>query len=124
MIISNTTLDRSDLKTIRNRDEAGGLSGKPLFEKSTIVLAHMRARLGNDLPIIGVGGISSPEQAIAKLEAGANLVQIYSGLVYKGPGLAAAILKGLKRHLDVSGIAHISELSGTKTQDWCEKWSA
>ena len=78
-------------------DETGGLSGAPLFARSTAVLKKLAVALAGELPIIGVGGIMSGEDAVAKLEAGASLVQIYSGFIYRGPALvgeaAAAIAK-------------------------------
>ena len=119
LIVSNTTLDRKQVDGHRNANEAGGLSGKPVFEKSTRALAQMRQRIDDQIPIIGVGGISSSEQAIAKLEAGANLLQLYSGLVYKGPYLAKDINEGLFEYLNKNDIDHITKIIGTKTQDWC-----
>lgn len=118
LIVSNTTLDRNGLKDQKQAHEAGGLSGKPLFEKSTKVLANMRMRLGPDMPLIGVGGISSAKDVIAKIEAGASLVQIYTGLIYEGPCLPTKIMEGLSAHLDQNKISNISELIGTKTDDW------
>ncbi len=118
LIVSNTTLDRAGLKDQKQAGEAGGLSGKPLFAKSTKVLANMRQRLGPDMPLIGVGGISSASDVIAKLEAGASLVQIYTGLIYEGPCLPTKIMEGLSAHLDQNKIAHISDIVGTKTDDW------
>ena len=87
LIVSNTTLSRDGLKDQRQAKEAGGLSGVPLFERSTAVLARMRKRVGPALPIIGVGGVSSAETALEKIRAGADLVQLYSCMVYEGPGL-------------------------------------
>ena len=95
LIVSNTTLSREGLRDQQQARESGGLSGKPLFEKSTIVLAKMRKRVGADLPIIGVGGVSSAETAAEKIRAGANLVQLYSCMVYEGPALAGKIVRGL-----------------------------
>lgn len=118
LIVSNTTLDRDGLKDQKQATEAGGLSGKPLFAKSTRVLANMRQRLGPDMPLIGVGGISSAQDVIAKLEAGASLVQIYTGLIYEGSCLPTKIMEGLSKHLDNNKIDHISELTGSKTDDW------
>lgn len=118
LIVSNTTLDRSGLKNKKQAGEAGGLSGKPLFQKSTRVLANMRQRLGPDMPLIGVGGISSAADVISKLEAGASLVQIYTGLIYGGPCLPTKIMQELSAYLDQNEIGHISELVGTKTDDW------
>lgn len=121
LIISNTTLARDNLKNTRYRDEAGGLSGRPLFEKSTIVLAQMRQRIGADLPIIGVGGIDSAASAIQKFEAGANLIQLYSGMVFQGPDLAAKINAGIVTHMDRENISHVSRLTGTSTSEWASK---
>ncbi len=118
LIVSNTTLDRKGLKDQKLAQEAGGLSGKPLFEKSTKVLANMRMRLGPDMPLIGVGGVSSAQDVISKIEAGASLVQIYTGLIYEGPCLPTKIMEGLSKHLDDNKIGNISELVGTKTDDW------
>lgn len=118
LIVSNTTLDRAGLKDQKQASETGGLSGKPLFEKSTKVLANMRQRLGPDIPLIGVGGVSSAQDVITKLEAGASLVQIYTGLIYEGPCLPTKIMQDLSAYLDQHNIAHISDLTGTKTDDW------
>lgn len=118
LIVSNTTLDRTGLKDQKQATEAGGLSGKPLFEKSTKVLANMRQRLGPDMPLIGVGGISSAQDVITKLEAGASLVQIYTGLIYGGPCLPTKIMQGLSAYLDENSINNISDLTGIKTDDW------
>ncbi|MEM7214949.1 MAG: quinone-dependent dihydroorotate dehydrogenase [Pseudomonadota bacterium] len=118
LIVSNTTLDRDMLKYRTHRDEAGGLSGKPLFEKSTRILAEMRSRLKIKVPLIGVGGICNAEDAIAKIEAGASLVQLYTGMVYDGPCLPAKIVRGLSEHLDRKGSGSIGDLVGTRTGDW------
>lgn len=118
LIVSNTTLDRTGLKDQKQAGETGGLSGKPLFQKSTRVLANMRMRLGPDMPLIGVGGISNASDVINKIEAGASLVQVYTGLIYEGPCLPAKIVEGLLEHLEKNKIASINELVGTKTDDW------
>ncbi len=120
LIVSNTTLDRDMLKHKRHAHEAGGLSGKPLFEKSTRALAQMYYRLGNAIPLIGVGGICDTHDAIRKIEAGATLIQLYSGLVYAGPCLPSTIVRGLGQHLDQTGSANISDLVGTKVGEWLE----
>lgn len=101
LIVSNTTVARPESlqeKTLAR--ETGGLSGKPLFAPSTILLAQTYLRVGRKLPLVGVGGVDSPEAAWAKIRAGASLVQLYSALVYKGPGLVAEIKRGLARILD------------------------
>lgn len=118
VIISNTTIDRSVLANESDGKEQGGLSGKPLFEKSTIVLAKMRQRLAGNLPIIGVGGVDSVDTAIAKLEAGADLIQIYTGLVYQGPGLPQQIARGLSYLVARESLSNISEIVGRKAGHW------
>jgi dihydroorotate dehydrogenase len=97
VICTNTTIDRSAVASDPQGQEAGGLSGKPLFARSTEVLRGMRARLGPDMPIIGVGGILDGSDAVDKLDAGANLVQVYSGLVYRGPRLVAECVDEIRR---------------------------
>jgi dihydroorotate dehydrogenase len=94
IIATNTTVDRSGLSSFY-RDETGGLSGFSLRERSTEVVRQIYQLTGGELPIIGVGGIFSPEDAREKLEAGASMIQVYTGLVYRGPGLVRAILEGL-----------------------------
>lgn len=89
VIATNTTLSREGVETSPLAAEAGGLSGSPLFEKSTAVVRELARALGGELPIIAAGGITSGSRAKAKLEAGAALVQIYSGLIYRGPQLIA-----------------------------------
>jgi len=120
LIVSNTTLDRDMLRNKTHADEAGGLSGRPLFAKSTKTLAQMYSRLKGALPLIGVGGISNAADAVSKMEAGASLVQLYSGLVYAGPCLPALIVRGLSEHLDRTGLSHIGEITGTKYQEWLD----
>ncbi|OCW56381.1 quinone-dependent dihydroorotate dehydrogenase [Hoeflea olei] len=115
VIVSNTTLSRTGLAKHPRAGEAGGLSGRPLFERSTIVLAKMRARLGPEMPLIGVGGIDSAETAAEKMRAGADLVQIYTGFIYGGPGLPQQIVRGLSRLCDREGLAHVSALRDLKT---------
>jgi len=87
VIATNTTLDRDSVKGSANAEEAGGLSGAPLTEQSTHVIRQLRQHLGQDIPIIGVGGIGKGSDAVEKLAAGANLVQMYSGFIYRGPHL-------------------------------------
>jgi len=97
LICTNTTVDHAAVASDPHGQEAGGLSGKPLFARSTEVLRGMRARLGPDTPIVGVGGILDGNDAVEKLAAGANLVQVYSGLVYRGPGLIAECVNEIRR---------------------------
>nr|WP_325108367.1 quinone-dependent dihydroorotate dehydrogenase [Luteolibacter pohnpeiensis] len=95
LIATNTTLDRQSVMSHPRANEAGGLSGKPVFDKSTAVLAAFSSHLGNKVPIIGVGGISSVEEAKAKLDAGASLVQIYTSFIYQGPRLVRELAASL-----------------------------
>lgn len=97
VIATNTTMSRDEVNGLNNADEAGGLSGAPVFEKSTEVVRQFRAALPQDLPIIAAGGIMSAEDALAKLEAGAALVQIYSGLIYRGPSLVREIIETIAK---------------------------
>lgn len=121
LIVSNTTLSRYGVEGARHAGESGGLSGRPLFERSTVVLARMRMRLGPTFPIIGVGGIDSAAAAIAKLEAGADLLQLYTGMIWRGPGLPAAILGGLSAELDRRGVASVKALTGLRTAEWAAR---
>jgi dihydroorotate dehydrogenase len=115
IITTNTTLDRDDLRS-KHKGEAGGLSGKPLFEKSTRVLA----KLGQwtDIPLIGVGGISSAEDAYTKVKAGASAVQLYTALVYGGLSLAAQIARDLDALLAKDGFENIAEAKGIEAKNW------
>ncbi len=101
VIATNTTLSREAVKGLPHSDEAGGLSGAPVLQASNQVIRQLRAALGKDFPIIGVGGVMSAADAVSKIEAGADVVQIYTGLIYKGPDLvkdaALAIRNGCKR---------------------------
>ena len=95
VIATNTTIARDAVQTLRHGDEAGGLSGAPVFEASNRVIAQLRAALGSAYPIIGVGGVMSAADAQTKVAAGANLVQIYTGFIYQGPALIAAAARAL-----------------------------
>ncbi len=96
VIATNTTMSRDGVTGVKNGDEAGGLSGRPVFAKSTDIVRQFRAALPENLPIIAAGGIMSGEDAQQKLDAGASLVQIYSGLIYQGPKLISDIVKTIK----------------------------
>ena len=100
VIATNTTISRDAVKGMAHAEETGGLSGSPVLEASNRVIAQLRAELGSGYPIIGVGGILSAEDAVSKIRAGADVVQIYTGLIYKGPELvtqAAQAIKNMKR---------------------------
>jgi dihydroorotate dehydrogenase len=100
MIVSNTTISRPATLRSPMAKEAGGLSGKPLSALSTYMLAQTFLRVEGQFPLIGVGGIDSAESARAKIEAGATLVQLYSALVFEGPGLAVRIKRGIVEALE------------------------
>ncbi|WP_460274030.1 quinone-dependent dihydroorotate dehydrogenase [Celeribacter sp. ULVN23_4] len=117
VIATNTTLSRDGLKS-SHKTEAGGLSGRPLFEKSTRVLAQLSRDLGGDVPLIGVGGISSALDAYTKIRAGASLVQVYSAMVYHGLSLAPRIARGLDELLKKDGFDNVSEAVGTQRDPW------
>lgn len=121
MIVSNTTLDRSLVQGAKRAGEAGGLSGAPLFERATIVLAKTRERVGPHLPLIGVGGISNGLQAVQKLEAGANLIQLYSGLVYGGLPLLADIKSEMIKALERQDVSRISVLTSSDVKEWAAR---
>lgn len=96
IIATNTSCSREAVKSLAYGQETGGLSGKPIFEHSTRCLALLKQHLGNEITLIGVGGIDSIQSAQAKLDAGATLIQLYSGLIYKGPHLVSEIMSGLR----------------------------
>lgn len=96
VIATNTTLSRTAVQGLEHADEAGGLSGAPVLEASNTVIRQLRARLGKDYPIIGVGGVMSGADAISKIEAGADVVQLYTGIIYHGPGLVTDVAQALK----------------------------
>jgi dihydroorotate dehydrogenase len=120
VIAVNTSLDRLGLQERRLEatartlgEESGGLSGRPLRARALEVLRRLRATAGPALPLIGVGGIDSPEAAWERITAGAALVQLYTGWIYEGPQLVPSILEGLSRQLDRQGLGTISEAVGS-----------
>ncbi len=115
IVATNTTLDRTGLHG-PHAAQTGGLSGAPLFEKSTRVLAQLSTL--TDIPVIGVGGIGSAEQAYAKIRAGASAVQLYTALVYGGLSLAAEIARGLDAQLARDGFNTVAEAVGTDKRRW------
>lgn len=117
IIATNTTLSREGLKSA-NRDQQGGLSGAPLFEKSTRVLARLSQLTHGRLPLIGVGGVSSPEQAYEKIRAGASAVQLYTAMVYEGLSLIPRIARGLDTLLARDRFANVTEAIGTGRATW------
>jgi dihydroorotate dehydrogenase len=118
IVVSNTTVDRHGLGHNGRAAEAGGLSGRPLFRRSTIMLARMRRIVGRAMVLVGVGGIDSTEAAWSKIAAGADLIQLYTGMIYEGPELARRIVAGLAERLDREGIGSIADLAGSETDRW------
>lgn len=112
LIVGNTTVARPAGLRGRHKSEVGGLSGRPLFAPSTAVLAEMYRLTGGRVPLIGVGGIASAEDAYAKIRAGASLLQLYTALVYQGPALIQAIKDGLVQSLRRDGFARLSDAVG------------
>lgn len=112
LIISNTTIGERHALKSAHANETGGLSGKPLFAFSTAILKEMYQLTNGKIPLIGVGGISSAEDAYAKIRAGATLIQFYSALVYQGFGLVTDIKKGLCTLLERDGFSHIRDAVG------------
>ncbi len=119
--VSNTTLSRARLSPSRDMNENGGLSGRPLFHRSTVALARVYQLTGGRIPLIGLGGIDSGETALAKIEAGATLLQLYTGLIYEGPGLIGNIKQHLSAAVRRAGAANISKLTGSKAAEWAAK---
>lgn len=112
IIISNTTIGQRDLLKSPYANETGGLSGKPLFNMSTKMVADMYKLTGGNIPIIGAGGVASASDAYAKIKAGASLVQVYSALIYQGFKLVQDINEGLVRLLEKDGYSNVSEAVG------------
>jgi len=117
IIATNTTLSREGLRSPK-RVEAGGLSGAPLFKKSTRVLAQLSTLTDGAIPLIGVGGISTAEQAYAKIRAGASAVQLYTAMVYHGISLATDIARGLDALLERDGFDTVADAVGTDRAAW------
>lgn len=112
LIVSNTTVGRPDFLRSGRKTEAGGLSGKPLFELSTAKLKDFRTALPEGFPLIGAGGVSSGAEAFTKIKAGASAVQLYSALVYAGPELPVRIARDLAAILKANGFANVRQAVG------------
>ncbi len=112
IIVSNTTIARPETLRSKHKNETGGLSGVPLFTRSNEVLASLYRITQGRIPLIGVGGITSAEDAITKIRSGASLIQLYSALVYQGFGLVHTINKGIIAHLKAHNMLSINELIG------------
>ena len=119
--VSNTTLARPAHIDRLFHNEVGGLSGRPLFERSTIMLAKVYQLTGGRIPLIGIGGIESGATALQKIEAGATLIQLYTALVYEGPSLIERIKDHLVDAVDAAGAASVQELVGRKADEWAAR---
>ncbi len=119
--VSNTTLARPGLASLPVANESGGLSGRPLFQRSTVTLARVYQLTGGRIPLIGIGGIDSPGSALAKIEAGATLLQLYTGLIYEGPGLIPRMKQHLAEAVRMAEAPSIAALTGTKAAMWAAK---
>jgi len=113
LIVSNTTISRPDLKS-RHANETGGLSGAPLRSLALQRVRDFRKATGGAIPLVGVGGIATAEHAWERIRAGASLIQLYSAMVYEGPGLGAHIAKGLAQLMRRDGFASVAEAVGTE----------
>jgi len=117
LVVSNTTVARPASLKGAAKAETGGLSGRPLFSPATRLLAETYRRVGPDLPLIGVGGVDSAEAAWTKLRAGASLIQLYSALVYAGPGLVGEIKAGLVQRMEREGIRSLDAVVGRDAEE-------
>jgi dihydroorotate dehydrogenase len=117
IIATNTTLRRDGLHS-PHKNQAGGLSGAPLFDQSTRILARLYQMTDGQIPLIGVGGVATAQQAWEKIRAGASAVQIYSALIYHGITLAARIASALDDRMAREGVANIADIVGTGLHDW------
>jgi dihydroorotate dehydrogenase len=123
LVIANTTTGRPNLRSKRHAKESGGLSGLPIFDLSTTMLARTRQLAGPDLVLVGVGGVDGPAAAWSKIAAGADLVQLYTGLVYEGPSLPRRIAAGLIKRLVERNISRIGAVRGIETARWAAGWA-
>jgi len=119
--VGNTTLARTGVGDVGLAKEAGGVSGRPLFHRSTVMLARVHRATGGCIPLIGIGGIDSAAAAIAKVEAGATLLQMYTGLVFEGPGLIGQIKEGLVRYAGERNLARVADAAGCRAAEWAAK---
>lgn len=118
--VSNTTLARPGISGAIAR-QGGGLSGRPLFHRSTAMLGRVYVTTEGKIPLIGIGGIDSGERALTKIRAGATLVQLYTGLIFQGPGLIAEITRDLGRACNAAQVSSISGLIGIEAESWAAK---
>jgi dihydroorotate dehydrogenase len=118
LIVSNTSIGRPPTLLSPEASESGGLSGRPIFDLSTQMLARCFLRCGGALPLVGVGGVEDASAALAKIEAGATLVQIYTGFIYRGPGVIGEILRGLSQDIARRGASSIAALVGARASEF------
>jgi dihydroorotate dehydrogenase len=121
LIVTNTSVARPASLISAAAKESGGLSGRPIFRLSTRMVARCFLRCGGALPIIGVGGVEDAETALAKIEAGASLVQIYTGLIYRGPAVVRDILRGVSAEVARRGLTSISARTGARAAEFAEE---
>jgi dihydroorotate dehydrogenase len=121
VVVSNTTLARDGVSDRRFAAEAGGLSGRPLFARATRMLARIYRLTEGKVPLIGVGGIDSGETALAKIKAGASLVQLYTGLVFEGPKLIGDIKQALVEAMQEAKVENLTPLIGRDADRWSER---
>lgn len=114
LIVSNTTINRDGVAGEAMASEPGGLSGRPLFQKSTDLLREIARQAGKDLVLIGVGGIASGDDAYEKILAGASLVQLYTAMIYQGPWAIKAMKRDLRDRLRVDGFMRLADAVGAK----------
>jgi dihydroorotate dehydrogenase len=120
IVLTNTTVSRDSISNSRYAKETGGLSGRPLFTASTKMLARVSLMTEGKIPLIGVGGIDSGETAVVKIRAGATLLQLYTGLIYRGAGLIGSIKRALLAEMEREGVASLAELSGRDAEKWAD----
>jgi dihydroorotate dehydrogenase len=121
IIVSNTTLSRAGVHDTGFAKEAGGLSGRPLFARATRMLARVYRLTEGKVPLIGAGGIDTGESALVKIEAGASLLQLYTGLVFEGPALIARIKQALIAAIEKRGATGLAPLVGSRADEWAER---
>ena len=119
--VSNTTLTRPAVGHVPTSAESGGLSGRPLFQRSTVLLARVHRLTEGRIPLIGIGGIDSGPAAQAKIEAGATLIQLYTGLIYEGAGLVGRIKEHLAGWVRQAGASSIVDLVGRRADEWAAR---